>query len=299
MISAINNNTVSFQSKNTKNTNNEAIKEKVENNTKKIILATAGLAAVGVAGIVLSKKLPTIVSSLNERRIAKQSLNLADDAASLKEEATKLYDDAKGVISDVVGKIKKAFISNPVSIKEDKGKKVFEEFTDGVLKRKSVFVQNADDILLDTVETFKSNGLKDALIVKKGKPVIILSDLKGGFSYNGKSLSTRGAEQIGRVIFYGETGNVGLIQKDLRKVGENATAYAREFRFKDGVLDSAKEGVKHTMNPSSTFIKKSFKFKENAVKLVQESIGSLRASIRKNLDSAMNFNAKTVFMHKK
>ena len=53
------------------------------------------------------------------------------------------------------------------------------------------------------------------------------------------------------------------------------------------------------MNPSSTFIKKSFKFKDNAVKLVQESIGSLRASIRKNLDSAMNFNAKTVFMHKK
>ena len=295
MITAINNNTVSFQAK--KKINNKEQKSDIQpkSKAKKVVLATAGLAAIGVAGVLLSKKLPTTIASLDSKRITKHSLDVIDDASKIKQEASKLYDDAKGVLDDVLGKIKSAFTSNPASIKEENGKKVFEEIADGVLKRKSTFTQNADDILLNTVESYKAGGLKDVIIAKKNKPHMLLSDLKGGYNYSGKSIGTMDAEELGRLFFYNDMGNLTFAQKDTKKISDTIYGHAREFRFDNGILTSAKEGIRHTINPSSTHVTRKFQFKDGIYKSVQESFGSIRATIKENLDTVTRFCKETVF----
>ena len=146
MITSVNTSSISFQAKN-KIEKPQIIEVPEKNNKKKVALALTGLAALGIAGVVLSKKIPSTISILNTKGMNKRSLDLVDDASKLKKEAAKLYDDAKNVADDVLSKIKQAFTSNSSAIKEENGKKVFEEIADGVLQRKSVFTQNADDIM--------------------------------------------------------------------------------------------------------------------------------------------------------
>lgn len=295
MISAITNKTVSFQAK--KKIDNKEQQPNIEqkNNAKKVVLATTGLAAIGVAGVLLSKKLPKTIASLDSKRITKHSLNMIDDASKVKKEASKLYDDATGIIDDVLVKIKNAFTSNPESIKEEKGKKVFEEIVDGALRRKSTFTQSADDIILNTVETYKPNQLKDVVIAKKNKPHMFLSDLKGGYNYSGKSIGTKDADELRRLFFFNETGGLTFAQKDARKITDSIYSIEREFGFKNGILSSAKEGIKYSTNPSSTFVKRKYRYSDGIYKSVQESLGSIRTKIKESVNTVTKLCKETVF----
>ena len=165
---------------------------------KKIALALAGMAAVGIAGVLLYKKFhaPQILNEgkvlqkeaerIKEQAaglikesegIKEQTAGIIKDSEGIKEQADTVLSDAKKLVEDTISKIKETLKLAPEKIKEENGQKVFEEMQDGILRNKSFFTLENNNVILNSIERYKENGIKDVVKLENNCAMTVMNNV--------------------------------------------------------------------------------------------------------------------------
>ena len=199
-------------------------------NTKKIAFALAGMAAVGVAGVLLHKK-------LNASKIIKEAGGIKEQAAEaikksdgIEKEAETVFSDAKKLADDAISKIKETLKLSPEKIKDENGQKVFEEIQDGVLKNKSFFNLEDNNVILNTIEKYKENGIKDVVKLENNCVESVLNNVKE---------SADGTLEAATRFFF-EDGKLSMFNKNYKELADGTKMYAKAFEYNAGIFGDGK-----------------------------------------------------------
>ncbi len=237
-----------------------ALNEKVNNKTK-VTFKIAGINALGVTGEIIGKKIPFLKQGIMSNKLIREAISVKSDTEKIllehdiiQAEAAQVLSEAKTVVDDVTNKIRNTLATDPSRIKEEGGNKIYEEFVDGILARKSIFLENLDDIFIDTIETYKSGGTKDVIT---------------------------------------QSNRMACITQDLKETTSDSYEYSKDYIFKtDGTLLKKTQGLKQRANNEYT-ISENVLFDNNGmIREISKGIERTKEMAMENCEKIFQFNQK-------